>query len=91
MSENNTMPEEAVQDSTTVEQVDVNIDEIFGMPGAESFMLPEDDKQTMFSQTKPVDTTFIDKPTEEVKTTVESAVETESVAQPEVMTRKPLV
>lgn len=84
MSENNTMPEEAVQDSTTVEQVDVNIDEIFGMPGAESVMLPEDDKQTMFSQTKPVDTTFIDKPTEEVKTTVESAVETESVAQPEV-------
>ncbi len=84
MSENNTMPEEAVQDSTTVEQVDVNIDEIFGMPGAESVMLPEDDKQTMFSQTKPVDTTFIDKPTEEVKTTVEPAVETESVAQPEV-------
>ena len=29
-----------VQDSTTVEQVDVNIDEIFGMPGAESIMLP---------------------------------------------------
>jgi len=84
MSENNAMPEEAVQDSTTVEQVDVNIDEIFGMPGAENVMLPEDDKQTMFSQTKPVDTTFIDKPTEEVKTTVEPAVETESVAQPEV-------
>ena len=43
MSENKNMLEEAVQDSTTVEQVDVNIDEIFGMPGAESVMLPEDE------------------------------------------------
>lgn len=40
MSEKENMPEETVQDSTTVEQVDVNIDEIFGMPGAESVMLP---------------------------------------------------
>jgi hypothetical protein len=84
MSENKTMPEETVQDSTTVEQVDVNIDEIFGMPGAESVMLPEDEKQTVFSQTKPVDTTFIDKPAEETTTTVDSAVETEEVVQPQI-------
>ena len=32
-------------DSTTVGQVDVNIDEIFGMPGAESVMLPESGKE----------------------------------------------
>ena len=84
MSENKTMPEETVQDSTTVEQGDVNIDEIFGMPGAESVMLPEDEKQTVFSQTKPVDTTFIDKPAEETTTTVDSAVETEEVVQPQI-------
>lgn len=84
MSENKNMLEEAVQDSTTVEQVDVNIDEIFGMPGAESVMLPEDEKQTVFSQTKPVDTTFIDKPAEETTTNVDSKVETEEVVQPEI-------
>jgi hypothetical protein len=79
MSESNNMPDEMVKDSTTVEQVDVNIDEIFGMPGAESVMLPEEDKQTVFSKTKPVDTTFIDKPTEEEPTkTVEASVEVRS-------------
>ena len=77
MSENKNMPEEAVQDSTTVEQVDVNIDEIFGMPGAESVMLPEDEKPTVFDTPKPVDTTFIDKPTEEVQPV--QSVETEEV------------
>ena len=49
-----------VQDSTTVGQVDVNIDELFGNPGAESIMLPEDEKpKTMFSKEN-VDTTFLD-------------------------------
>ena len=44
MSANNLNPEEEqVKDSTTVEQVDVNIDEIFGMPGAENVMLPQDE------------------------------------------------
>jgi hypothetical protein len=52
-----------VKDSTTVEQVDVNIDEIFGMPGADSIMLPsdEDKPKNMFSK-ETIDTTFIDKP-----------------------------
>ena len=36
---NNPLEETQVQDSTTVGQVDVNIDELFGMPGAESVML----------------------------------------------------
>ena len=62
-----------MQESTTVAQVDVNIDELFGMPGADSIMLPEDDEdsnedkpKSIFSKEK-VDTTFLDKPE---KTTV---------------------
>jgi hypothetical protein len=51
-----------VKDSTTVGQVDVNIDELFGMPGAESIMLPSDEGKTknMFSK-ETIDTTFLDK------------------------------
>ena len=66
MEETNKKPDDQVQDSTTVGQVDVNIDELFGMPGAESVMLPSDgsdDKPTsVFSKPKDVDTTFFDKP-----------------------------
>jgi hypothetical protein len=67
MEETNKKPDEQVQDSTTVGQVDVNIDELFGMPGAESVMLPsdssddDDSKQSVFSKPKDVDTTFLDK------------------------------
>ena len=53
-----------VKDSTTVDLVDVNIDELFGVPGAENIMLPsnEDDKpKSMFSKEN-VDTTFLDNP-----------------------------
>jgi hypothetical protein len=39
---NKPLEETQVQDSTTVGQVDVNIDELFGMPGAESVMLPQE-------------------------------------------------
>ena len=61
MSTEDLNPEDVqVQDSTQVEQVDVNIDDLFGMPGAESVMLPEDDKpKSMFSKEN-VDTTFLD-------------------------------
>ena len=60
-----------IQDSTAVDQVDVNIDEIFGMPGAESVMLPEDGKgeekpKTMFSKEN-VDITFLDTPASSAK------------------------
>jgi hypothetical protein len=56
------LDKDQVQDSTRVEQVDVNIDEMFGMPGAESVMLPADEEKpkTMFSK-ESVDTTFLDK------------------------------
>jgi hypothetical protein len=67
MEETNKKPDDQVQDSTTVGQVDVNIDELFGMPGAESVMLPSDDsdnnkQMSVFSKPKDVDTTFLDKP-----------------------------
>lgn len=44
MSEEKNTVEEP-QESTTVEQVEVNIDEIFGQPGADSVMLPEEEKK----------------------------------------------
>jgi hypothetical protein len=56
---------EQVQESTTVDQVDVNIDELFGMPGAENVMLPTDssepEKKSVFTAEK-TDMTFFDKP-----------------------------
>jgi hypothetical protein len=56
---------EQVQESTTVDQVDVNIDELFGMPGAENVMLPTDssepEKKSVFTKEK-TDMTFFDKP-----------------------------
>jgi hypothetical protein len=61
MEPNNNKPDEQVKDSTTVEQIDVNIDEIFGMPGAESIMLPEEEKpKSMFSKESKLDTSFFD-------------------------------
>ena len=62
MSTDNLNPEEEqVKDSTTVEQVDVNIDDLFGMPGAENVMLPSEEEKpkSLFSKEK-VDTTFLD-------------------------------
>ncbi len=59
--------ETQIQDSTTVEEVDVNLEEMFGQPGSESVMLPADEvepeekKSNLFSKPKEVDTTFIDK------------------------------
>lgn len=49
-----------VIDSTTVGQVDVNIDDLFGMPGAENVMLPEDDKPKSMFSSENIDTTFLD-------------------------------
>ena len=60
--------ETQVQDSTTVEEVDVNLEEMFGQPGAESVMLPADEvepepekKSNIFSKPEETDITFIDK------------------------------
>lgn len=52
-----------IQETTTVSEVDLNLDEILGTPGAENIMLPstEEAKPNLFSS-KPVDTSFLDKP-----------------------------
>jgi len=66
MEDNKLTGETQMLDTTKVDQVEVNIDEIFGMPGAESIMLPEDGKEpekanSMFSKEN-IDTTFLDNP-----------------------------
>jgi len=70
-----------VQDFTTVDQADVNIDEIFGMPGAESVMLPtiEDKPKTIFSKEN-IDTSFIDKSTSNEEVAKKEEVE-ETIAE----------
>ena len=66
MKTNNETEEKQVQDSTKVEEVDVNIDELFGMPGAENVMLPSDgkseEKQKSIFSKENTDITFLDKP-----------------------------
>jgi len=60
---------ETNNESTIVSQVEVDLDQIFGTPGAENVMLPaeekeeEEEKKSVFTR-ETVDTTFLDKPTE---------------------------
>lgn len=51
------------ENTTVVETVDIDLDNILGVPGADSIMLPEEKKPNVFS-TGSVDTTFLDKPAE---------------------------
>lgn len=60
------MAENTNEEVTQVSQADVNIDELFALPGAENIMVPgaeqEDEKKpNIFSSTN-VDTSFLDKP-----------------------------
>ena len=58
------MSEKEIQDSTTVEQVDVNIDELFSLSGADNVMLPEEEEEeskSIFKNENIVDTSFLDK------------------------------
>jgi len=55
------MSTETTQETTTVEQVDIDLDNILGTPGADSIMLPEDKKPSVFSKGD-IDTSFLDKP-----------------------------
>ena len=57
--------EQTTQENTTVSQVDVNLDELFGMPGAENVMLPEEEeeKKSLFSKNKKTDYEFLDSKT----------------------------
>jgi hypothetical protein len=51
-------------DKTTVEEMDINLDELLGTPGAENVLIPDkkDEKPTMFSRKENVDLTFLDEP-----------------------------
>jgi hypothetical protein len=75
------LEKDQVQDSTKVEQIDVNIDEMFGMPGAENVMLPADEEKpkSMFSKEN-VDTTFLDKPASKEEVEKKEEVE-ETIAE----------
>jgi hypothetical protein len=57
--------EQATQDNTTVSQVDVNLDELFGMPGADNVMLPEEEeeKKSLFTKETKTDYEFLDSKT----------------------------
>ena len=78
MSEETKNLNDEVQDSTTVGQADVNIDELFGNPGAESIMLPSDGDnvsekpKTLFTKNE-TDITFLDNPTATVSEKQEAA------------------
>ena len=67
MNENEKSTEEAqLLDSTKVDQIEVNIDELFGMPGAENVMLPstgskeEEEKPKSIFSKENVDVSFLD-------------------------------
>jgi len=72
--------ENNAQNLTTVSEVDIDLDAMFGMPGAENVMLPADGKEpekpkTMFTK-EIVDVTFLDTPgTETPKVTAQEKVE----------------
>jgi hypothetical protein len=65
MNTKDTLPDNQVKETTTVDQIDVDIDAIFGTPGAESIMLPdnvdEPEKKSVFTAEK-TDMTFFDNP-----------------------------
>jgi len=52
------------KETTEVSQVEVNLDELLGIPGADNVMLPEEKKPSVFTDPK-VDTSFLDTPNEE--------------------------
>jgi len=82
MSELEKGPEkDQVQDSTIVGNVDVNIDEMFGMPGAENVMLPveEEKPKSVFSK-ETTDTSFLDKPASKEEVAKKEEVE-ETIAE----------
>ena len=68
MNENEKSTEEAqLLDSTKVDQIEVNIDDLFGMPGAENVMLPstgskeeEEEKPKSIFSKENVDVSFLD-------------------------------
>lgn len=64
MSEETKNLNDEVLDTTTVVEADVNIDELFGSPGADNIMLPSDgesnDKPKSLFSKENVDTSFLE-------------------------------
>ena len=52
-------------ETTSFEQVDINLDELLGAPGAENVMLPEEEKKPGIFSKDNLDLSFIDKGSEE--------------------------
>jgi hypothetical protein len=76
--------ETQIQDSTTVEQVDVNIDEIFSNLGADNVMLPEEEEKPVGNVLKAEEefnTTFIDKTETKTETSEEPPVKKETTKE----------
>lgn len=78
------MADQQMETTTTVSEVDLNLDDILGTPGAENIMLPatEEKKPNMFSS-KPVDTSFLDTPEKEEVVDKAAGGETKQVPQEE--------
>lgn len=86
--------EKNIETTTNVEQVDVNLDEIFnGAPGADSITLPEEKKSNMFSRPEKVDLTFLDEEpvVEETKTESEETKTDDEVEEVKKEETKPTV
>lgn len=63
-----------------IEEVDMNLDEILGTPGGDNILVPEEKKQTIFTNTSKLDKlSFIDKPDEEEDKIATIAAELEKV------------
>ena len=75
-------------DKTTVEELDINLDELLVTPGAENILIHENknEKPTMFSRKENVDLTFLDEPNNTTENESESETETGST---EAKTKKP--
>ena len=52
-------------ETTEVSQVDVNLDELLGIPGADNIMLPNEEKKPNLFSSAAVDTKFLDNAPEE--------------------------
>jgi len=74
-----------MSETKTVGQADVNLDEIFGTPGAENIMLPdtkeEEKPKSVFSNEGTVDVSFIDKPVDKDTTSKEVKATPEEVEE----------
>jgi hypothetical protein len=77
MEDLNKKLDDQVQDSTVVDQIDINLDEVFGMPGAENVMLPdsgkEEEKPKSVFSSENSDYTFLDKSDVTAETKAETA------------------